>query len=183
MTHIDLLDTTLRDGIQGAGISLSLSDRRKIIDSLDALGVHFIEVGNPATSPKDAELCRELAGAPLTNAKLTAFGSTRRKGVSAAEDGNLNGLLRAETEYVTIFGKASPTHVRHVLRCTAAENLDMIAQSVRWLAEHDRRVIYDAEHFFDGYAEDAAYALATLRGRSGRRGALPVRHQRRRLSD
>lgn len=160
--NIAIYDTTLRDGTQREGISLSCSDKLRIAQQLDGLGVAFVEGGWPGSNPKDAELFRRARDLPWTHATLAAFGSTRRAGCAPDDDANLAALLASGAAACTIFGKTSLLHVREVLRTTPEENLAMIEDSVRYLVAHGRRVIYDAEHFFDGAREDLAYALATL---------------------
>jgi len=162
VTEVAIYDTTLRDGTQREGISLACSDKLRIAEQLDALGVAFIEGGWPGSNPKDAELFRRARDIEWRHATLTAFGSTRRAGISPADDANLAALLACEAGACTIFGKTSLRHVREVLRTTPDENLAMIEDSVRYLVAHGRRVIYDAEHFFDGAGEDARYAHETL---------------------
>jgi 2-isopropylmalate synthase len=158
-----LYDTTLRDGTQGENITLSLADKIRVARMLDEYGMPFIEGGWPGSNPKDIEFFAEAKKMTWTNAKLAAFGSTRHKGNTAAEDPFLNELVRAETPVVTIFGKSWTLHATEVLGASLEQNLDMIAESVAWLREHGRIVVYDAEHYFDGYKADPAYALATLR--------------------
>jgi 2-isopropylmalate synthase len=159
---VEILDTTLRDGAQGEGVSFSPHDKRAIIEVLDELGVRFIEAGNPASNPKDASFFKEAAKIHLKNGSLCAFGSTRKKESLAKDDANLNSLLKAETGTVVIFGKASLFHVANVLKTSPEENLDMIADSVSFLRREGRGVIYDAEHFFDGWKENAEYAVKTV---------------------
>jgi 2-isopropylmalate synthase len=161
--EIEIYDTTLRDGAQGHGISFSVADKLRIADRLDAFGVHYIEGGWPGSNPKDIEFFAEAKHRTFRNARLAAFGSTRRKDVAASADEQVQLLLDAATPVVTIFGKTSLLHVREVLQTTPDENVAMIADTVRFLKQHGRFVVYDAEHAFDGYKEDAAYALATLR--------------------
>ena len=161
--EIEIYDTTLRDGTQGHGISLSVADKLRIAEKLDAFGVHFIEGGWPGSNPKDIEFFAEAKGRSFRNARLAAFGSTRRKDVAAAADDQVQLLLDAATPVVTIFGKSSLLHVREVLQTTPEENLAMIGDTVRFLKQHGRFVVYDAEHCFDGYREDASYAAATLK--------------------
>src|SRR3990172_9036743 len=158
-----LYDTTLRDGTQGENVTLSLADKLRIARMLDEYGMPFIEGGWPGSNPKDIEFFRAARSMTWRTAKLAAFGSTRHRSNRAGDDPNLRELVRAETPVVTIFGKSWLLHVTEVLGATAAENLDMIADSVRFVAEHGRETIYDAEHYFDGYVADSAYALATLR--------------------
>lgn len=162
--RVAVYDTTLRDGAQREGISWSLEDKLRIVRRLDALGVDIIEAGWPGSNPKDAALFARMAApdAALRHAQLAAFGSTRRAGIAAAEDPQVQALIDAHTPVCTIFGKSSTLHVREVLRVSLDENLAMIADTVAHLRAAGRRVIYDAEHFFDGYALDPDYALATL---------------------
>jgi 2-isopropylmalate synthase len=160
--HVSLYDTTLRDGTQREGLSLSVEDKLKIARLLDELGVDYVEGGWPGSNPKDAEFFRRMAAEPLRRARVTAFGSTRRVGVRCEDDANLQALRDAGTAAVTLVGKSSTLHVDRVLETTREENLAMIAESVAWLREQGREVVYDAEHFFDGWALDPGYALATL---------------------
>jgi 2-isopropylmalate synthase len=157
-----LYDTTLRDGTQREGLSLSVEDKLKIARVLDRLGVSYIEGGWPGSNPKDADFFRRIRQVPLANARIAAFGSTRRAGVSCEDDLNLRALVDAETPVVTLVGKSSTLHVDRILETTRAENLRMIGDSVAFLKQLGREVIYDAEHFFDGYRLDAGYALASL---------------------
>jgi len=159
---IQLYDTTLRDGAQREGISFSVNDKLKIARKLDELGIHYIEGGWPGSNPKDAEFFVLVQGMPLEHAVITAFGSTRRAGMRVEEDANIRALLEAETPAVAVFGKSWDLHVAQVLGTTLEENLAMIADSVSYLKGRGREVIYDAEHFFDGYKADPAYALRTL---------------------
>ena len=161
MPQIELYDTTLRDGAQTEGISYSVNDKLRITEKLEALGVHYIEGGWPGSNPKDAEFFRRAKRLRLRAAELTAFGSTRRA-TSAAKDPNLKALLAADTRTITIFGKSWDLHVTEVLRISLDENLNVIADSIAFLKRHGRRVIYDAEHFFDGYKDNPTYALKTL---------------------
>src|SRR3990170_326854 len=148
--RVELYDTTLRDGAQMEGISLSVEDKLKIARKLDELGVHYIEGGWPGSNPKDVEFFERAKSLRLSNATLAAFGSTRRAGGSAEDDANLKALLEANTEVVTIVGKANDVHVRDVLETTTEENLAMIADSIRFLKSHGRRVFFDAETSFAG---------------------------------
>ena len=161
MSRIGLYDTTLRDGAQTEGISYSVQDKLRITEKLDALGVHYIEGGWPGSNPKDAEFFRQAARLRLRTTVLTAFGSTRRA-ATAVKDPNLLALLKAETRTITIFGKSWDLHVRDVLRLSPEENLKVIEDSVAFLKRQGRTIIYDAEHFFDGYKDNAAYALKTV---------------------
>jgi 2-isopropylmalate synthase len=163
MSRVFIYDTTLRDGAQAAGISLSLQDKLKIAWRLDELGVDYIEGGWPGSNPKDEQFFEAIREAPLRHAKVSAFGSTRRAGIRPEEDANLRLLLDARTPAVALVAKSWDFHVREVLRTTLDENLAMIADSARYLKANGREVIYDAEHFFDGYRANPEYALATLR--------------------
>jgi 2-isopropylmalate synthase len=165
-TPVVLYDTTLRDGTQGENITLSLADKLRIARLLDDYGMPYIEGGWPGSNPKDVDFFREARGIRFANAKLAAFGSTRHRANTAEADPNLQELARAETPVVTIFGKSWLLHVTEVLGATPAENLEMIADSVRFLAERGRELVYDAEHFFDGYKADREYAISTLRAAS-----------------
>lgn len=155
-------DSTLRDGAQGANISFSVEDKLRVIQTLDALGIDFIEAGNPFSNPAEAQFFQRLSGLKLQHAQIVAFGSTRRKGIPPEEDANLASLLAAGTKYVAIFGKSHIRHVTDVLKAAPEENLAMIGESVRFLTEHGKNVVFDAEHFFDGYKADADYAMRAL---------------------
>ena len=161
--NIEILDTTLRDGAQGEGIVFSVRDKLAVAEALDALGVAWIEAGNPGSNPKDMEFFRLAPSLKLRNARLCAFGSTRKKGISAAADGQLRSLLDAGTGGVVIFGKSWDLHVTEVLRVELEENIAMIAETVAFLKSEGRTVIFDAEHFFDGWIANPAYALSTVR--------------------
>jgi 2-isopropylmalate synthase len=161
--NIHLFDTTLRDGTQSEGLSLSVEDKLKIARLLDGFGIHFIEGGWPGSNPKDVEFFRRARQLGLKHAKLTAFGSTRKAGIRADEDANLKALLDAQTPVVCIFGKSWTLHVTKVLGTTVEENLAMIGDSVAYLKASGREVVYDAEHFFDGFRADREYALAAVR--------------------
>ncbi len=163
MTAVTLYDTTLRDGTQGENITLSLADKLRIARMLDEYGMPYIEGGWPGSNPKDIEFFRAARTIPWRTARLAAFGSTRHRANRADDDPNLRELVAAETPVVTIFGKSWLLHVTEVLGATPQENLDMIGDSVRFIVERGRELVYDAEHFFDGYRADAAYAIATLR--------------------
>jgi 2-isopropylmalate synthase len=158
-----LYDTTLRDGTQGENITLSLSDKLRIARMLDEYGMPYIEGGWPGSNPKDIEFFAAARSMSWASAKLAAFGSTRHRANRPADDPNLRELAAAETPVVTIFGKSWLLHVTEVLGATPAENLDMVAESVGFLVERGREVVYDAEHYFDGYLADRSYALSTLR--------------------
>ncbi|NPV30361.1 MAG: citramalate synthase [Firmicutes bacterium] len=156
-------DTTLRDGAQGEGISLTVEDKLKITRKLDELEVPYIEGGWPGSNPKDLEYFYRVRRLPLKHARIAAFGATRRAGVPVAQDANIRALLQAETPCVTIFGKSWDFHVTTALQTSLAENLNMIRESVGYLKAQGREVIYDAEHFFDGFKANPDYALATLK--------------------
>jgi len=159
---VEVYDSTLRDGAQAEGIAYSLEDKLLIARRLDELGVHYIEGGWPnPTNPKDLAFFKEIAQLDL-KAKVTAFGSTRRAGNLPEEDETLATLLEAGTESVALFGKSWTLHVEEVLRTTLEENVKIIEDSVGYLVQHGREVVYDAEHFFDGYKADADYAIETL---------------------
>ncbi|MFP3938489.1 MAG: citramalate synthase [Phycisphaerae bacterium] len=161
--RVEIYDTTLRDGAQAEGVSLSLEDKLLIAESLDSLGVDYIEGGYPLSNPKDEAFFRDVRGRGLKHATPVAFGMTRRRGVSADEDAGMNALLAAETPVVTLVGKSWDMHVREVLRVSMDENVTMIAESVDYLAGRGREVFFDAEHFFDGFKSNRDYALETLR--------------------
>lgn len=161
---IRLFDTTLRDGAQAEGITFSLDDKKKIIGVLDTLGVAIIEAGNPGANPKDEELFASLKKeAPLRFAKLAAFGSTVRPGMAAADDPALRKMTECGADVLVVFGKCSRRQVETVLHCTHEENLRMIRDTVSYLKRAGREVFFDAEHFFDAYKEDPAYAMETVR--------------------
>lgn len=162
MQKVQLYDTTLRDGAQGEGISFSLRDKVKIAQKLDDLGIHYIEGGWPGSNPKDARFFKEAKKIVLKQAQLTAFGSTRRGSQKAEQDNNIKNLLKAETEIITIFGKSWDFHVRDILKVDLDENLDMIFDSVNYLKKQNKKVFYDAEHFFDGFQANKSYALKTI---------------------
>jgi 2-isopropylmalate synthase len=159
---IQLYDTTLRDGSQGEGVSFTVQDKLRIARRLDEMGIHYIEGGWPGSNPKDIAFFEAARDLRLTHAKLCAFGSTRRKAMRAAEDPLVLQLAESGAPVVTIFGKSWLLHVHEVLSATADENLEMIRDTVAFLKSRDLEVVYDAEHFFDGYAEDPEYALRTL---------------------
>lgn len=162
-TSVKIFDTTLRDGTQGEGISLSVEDKIKIARKLDELGVHYIEGGWPGSNSKDIEFFERARDMKFTNAKITAFGSTRRKDSIAAEDINLNRLVESGAQVATIFGKSWDFHVITAIQTTLEENLAMIYDSVLYLKRSGLEVIYDAEHFFDGYKNNPEYALQTIK--------------------
>ncbi|HRW04570.1 MAG TPA: citramalate synthase [Caldilineaceae bacterium] len=163
MGKIALYDTTLRDGTQGEGVSLSCDDKLKIARRLDEFGMDYIEGGWPGSNPKDMEFFeRAQQELTLKHAKIAAFGSTCRAHIDPADDPQIQLLIQANTPAITIFGKTWDLHVTEVLRTTLEENLRMIRESVRYLKSQGKEVVYDAEHFFDGYRANPEYALATL---------------------
>jgi len=159
--RIGVYDTTLRDGNQTPGVSFTLEEKLSLVERLDEFGVHMIEAGWPYSNPRDEALFEELKGLSH-KAKIVAFGSTRRVGIPAAEDPNLNSLLKTEADAITIFGKSSATQAQEVLRASPEENLVLIGESLDYLKDHGYYVIYDAEHFYDGFRENAEYAIRTL---------------------
>ena len=160
---VEIYDTTLRDGAQLEGISLTVADKLRIAEQLDRLGVHYIEGGWPGSNPKDEEFfARARTELNLARSKLVAFGSTRRVNGDAAGDATLANLLAAETEVVCIVGKASAYHVTEALRTSLDEGVAMVADSIRYLKSHGRTVFFDAEHFFDGYRDDPEFSLRVL---------------------
>jgi 2-isopropylmalate synthase len=163
MTQVLLYDTTLRDGMQGQGMSLSAQEKVRVVTKLDELGIHFIEAGFPGSNPKELELFEMLAEVELQQAAVCAFGMTRRRDTEAAEDEALRLLASGFAPVVTLVGKTWGLHLEKVTKVSREENLAMIRDSVAYLAQAGKRVIYDAEHFFDGYRDDAGYALECLR--------------------
>jgi 2-isopropylmalate synthase len=159
---LQLYDTTLRDGTQREGLSLSVDDKVKIARALDRLGIGYIEGGWPGSNPKDAEFFRRMREAPLQRARVAAFGSTRRAGLACEDDPSLQALVGAATPVVTLVGKSSTLHVEQVLETSLEENLRMIHESVAYFKQLGREVVFDAEHFFDGSRRDPGYAAATL---------------------
>jgi 2-isopropylmalate synthase len=162
MKSIQIYDTTLRDGTQGEGVSLSLQDKLQIAQRLDEIGIDYIEGGYPASNTKDSEFFARARELKLSNAKICAFGMTRRRGVKPADDAGIQALVAAETPVVTIVGKTWDFHVTEVLRVSLQENLDMIYETVEFLKSQGREVFYDAEHSFDGWKANCEYADQTL---------------------
>lgn len=160
---VEIFDSTLRDGAQGEGISFSVQDKLNIVKTLDELGISYIEAGNPGSNPKDLEFFQEVKKIKLQNARLVAFGATRRKDISVESDVNLQSLLVAETSHVAIFGKSWDFQVREILKASLEENLSMVYETVAFLTKNNRKVIFDAEHFFDGYKANPEYALMSLK--------------------
>jgi 2-isopropylmalate synthase len=161
-TRIEIYDTTLRDGTQAQGVSLSIEDKLAIAEALDALGVDYIEGGYPLSNPKDAAFFEQVMARTFKHAKVSAFGMTRRRGVAVDQDTGMRALLDSNAPVVCIVGKTWDLHVRDVLGVSLEENLEMIADSCKLMAESDREMLYDAEHFFDGYTANPEYALQTL---------------------
>ncbi len=159
---IFIYDTTLRDGTQCEGVSLSVAAKLRLAEKMDKFGFDFIEGGWPGSNPRDMAFFEQAKKLNLTHAKITAFGSTRRANTAVDKDHQVALLLEADTPYITIFGKTWLLHVEEVIKTTAEENLKMIEETVAYLVKHGRKVIYDAEHFFDGYKDNPEYALATL---------------------
>lgn len=160
--NIKIFDSTLRDGAQGEGISFSVSDKLKIVKALDNLGVTYIEAGNPGSNIKDLEFFEKLKSIKLETSKIVAFGSTRRKNISTQEDTNITSLLEAETPTIAIFGKSWDFHVTDIIKTSLNENLKMINDTITFFKEKGKEVIFDAEHFFDGYKSNPDYALKAL---------------------
>src|ERR1041384_4885103 len=158
---VEIYDTTLRDGSQGEGINFSVADKLRIAEKLDAFGVHYIEGGWPGSNPKDLEFFAQARRRKWRNAKIAAFSMTRRKGVAVEKDELMRQILEGETPVVCIVGKTWLLHVTEVLRAKPDENLAMIGDTIRFLKDHGKTVIYDAEHSFDGYKDEPDYALAT----------------------
>jgi 2-isopropylmalate synthase len=159
---IQIFDTTLRDGSQGEGVTLSSNDKVRVAEALDEFGVHYIEGGWPGSNPKDIEFFKRIKDVQLETAKIAAFGSTRRPENSAEQDPNLNAIIETGTPVVTIFGKSWDLHVTDALRISPEQNLDIIEDSCRFLKRMGKEVVYDAEHFFDGYKANPSYALQTI---------------------
>jgi len=160
--YIEIYDTTLRDGAQGMNVKFSLQDKISLTLRLDEFGIPFIEGGWPFSNPQDEEYFKAIKDYHLRQAKIVAFGSTRKKGVRPEEDGNLNAIVKSDVDYATLVGKSWILHVKRVLRVKPEENLDMIYDSISYLKSHGMRVIFDAEHFYDGYKDDPEYAVRVL---------------------
>jgi 2-isopropylmalate synthase len=162
MRKVNIFDSTLRDGSQAHGISFSVEDKIKIVKKLDELGVSYIEAGNPGSNPKDREFFRKIKEIKLKNSKLCAFGSTRKLHSKVHNDTNLKSLIDSNAEVLCIFGKAWDFHVTDIIKTTLEENLSMIYDSIKYLKEQNKEVIFDAEHFFDGYKGNKDYAIKVL---------------------
>lgn len=159
---VTIFDSTLRDGAQAEGVSFSVEDKIKIVRAIDELGIGYVEAGNPGSNPKDLEFFERIKSVELKNTKVAAFGSTRRRGISPSEDGNVQALLGAGVDTVAIFGKSWDFHVTDIINATLQENLEMIYDTVSYLKDKGKEVVFDAEHFFDGYKSNPEYAMKTL---------------------
>lgn len=159
---IEIFDSTLRDGSQGEGISFSVQDKLKIVKILDDFGVTYIEAGNPGSNPKELEFFKEIKNLKLKNAKLVAFGSTKRNGVLPENDKNIKSILFADTPVVAIFGKSWDLHVKKILKISLEDNLKIIKSTISYLKGQGKTVVFDAEHFFDGYKNNEEYAMKVL---------------------
>jgi 2-isopropylmalate synthase len=162
MKRIEIFDSTLRDGAQSEGISFSVQDKLNIISALDDFGVKYIEAGNPGSNPKDIEFFEKASKIQLKNATLCAFGSTRRKNLKVEEDENVVSLLKADTKAVAIFGKVWDLHIKDILNASLEENLQLVSDTINFFKQKGKEVIFDAEHFFDGYKANAEYAVKVL---------------------
>ncbi|MGE4283274.1 MAG: citramalate synthase [Clostridia bacterium] len=163
MSKVYIYDSTLRDGAQAEGISFSVEDKLKIMERLDKLGIDYIEAGNPGSNPKDLEFFERASKMTLSNIKLAAFGSTRKVGLKVEDDNNVQSMLKAKTPAVAVFGKSWDLHVLDILKTSLQENLNMIKDTVRFFKDKEKEIIYDAEHFFDGYKANSEYAMQTLK--------------------
>jgi len=172
--RVQIYDTTLRDGSQGEGVNFSLQDKLQIAERLDSLGFDYIEGGYPLSNEKDAQFFHRVWDLDLKHARVAAFGMTRRRGVRAEDDPGMQALVASRAPTITLVGKTSDFHVREVLRVSPEENLAMIAESVRFLRDAGREVIYDAEHFFDGWKSNPAYAIQTIQAAAGAGAAMIV---------
>jgi len=160
---ITVFDSTLRDGAQSEGVSFSVEDKIKVVKVLDELGVSYIEAGNPGSNPKDLEFFKKIKNVEIKNSKIVAFGSTRRRDLKPEEDKNIQSLLDSDTEIVAIFGKSWDFHVTNIIHASLEENINMIGDTISYLKKMGKNVIFDAEHFFDGYKANSKYALSTLK--------------------
>jgi len=162
MKKVELLDTTLRDGAQSEGISFSVRDKLAVVETLDGIGIQLVEAGNPGSNPKDLEFFQEVRHLRLKHARLAAFGATRRPGVAVADDPQVRSLVAAGMPVLVIFGKSWDFHVTEVLKTTLDENVRMVRDTLTYARARAERVVYDAEHFYDGFRANPEYALATL---------------------
>ena len=161
--QIFLYDTTLRDGTQGEQVTLSAEDKVRIAQKLDDFGMHYVEGGWPGSNPKDARFFEMARKISFKKTRLTAFGSTRRPQIRPEDDQNIQALLRTELDTITVFGKSWDLHASEIMGVSLEENLAMIEETLQHLKQRDRRVIYDAEHFFDGYKNNPQYALRSVK--------------------
>ncbi|MFW2489491.1 citramalate synthase [Clostridium chromiireducens] len=161
--QVKIFDSTLRDGAQGQGISFSLEDKIKIVKALDEMQVDYVEAGNPGSNPKDMEFFKRLKDVHLENSSVVAFGSTRKPKINVEGDKNLKDLLSSEASTIVIFGKSWDFQVTDIIKTSLDENLNMIKDTIEYLCKNEREVIFDAEHFYDGYKANKEYAMATLR--------------------
>lgn len=161
--YVELLDTTLRDGAQSRGVSFTLHDKLRIAELLDEFGIDIIEAGWPGSNPKDSEFFKAAKQLSLTHSRLAAFGSTRRRDLKVGEDPSIDAILRADVGTAVIFGKSWLLHVHEVLRCGAEENVEIVRETVEYLREHGLEVIFDAEHFFDGWRDSPKYAMSVVK--------------------
>ena len=162
MKTVKIYDTTLRDGMQAEGVSFSVEDKLLVARKLDEFGIHYIEGGYPQSNPKEEEFFARVKEMSFANAKIAAFGSTRRANTKVAEDTCIVALLASGASVITMVGKTWDMHVTEVLRCDLEENLKMCADSVAYVKKQGREVIFDAEHFFDGYKNNPDYAMKVL---------------------
>jgi len=160
---IFIYDTTLRDGSQGENISFSVDEKIRIAKKLDQFGIDYIEGGWPGSNPKDKDFFKKIKKEKLKNAKIVAFSSTRRKNINISEDENFKELLKSQTDFITLFGKTWDLHVKQIMKNSLKENLAMIKDSIKFLKLKNKKVFYDAEHFFDGYKSNPEYAIETLK--------------------
>lgn len=161
--QVKIFDSTLRDGAQGQGISFSLEDKLKIVRALDEMKIDYIEAGNPGSNPKDMEFFKRLKGVELKTAKIVAFGSTRRPNTNTEDDKNLRDLMLSGVDTIVIFGKSWDFQVLDIIKTSLDENIKMIKDTIKYLCEKGKEVIFDAEHFYDGYKANKDYAIATLK--------------------
>ena len=161
--QVKIFDSTLRDGSQGQGISFSLEDKIKIVKALDEMQIDYIEAGNPGSNPKDMEFFKRLKAVELKNAKVVAFGSTRKPNINVEDDKNLKDLLSSGADAIVIFGKSWDFQVTDIIKTSLDENIEMIKDTIKYLCKKEKEVIFDAEHFYDGYKANKDYAIATLK--------------------
>lgn len=170
---VKIFDSTLRDGAQGHGISFSLEDKIKIVKLLDEMKIDYIEAGNPGSNPKDMEFFKLIKTIDLKHSKVVAFGSTRRPNIKVEDDKNLKDLLSAECDTVVVFGKSWDFQVTDIIKTTLDENLEMIKDTIKYLSDKGKKVIFDAEHFYDGFKANKEYAMSTVKS-AEENGAMAV---------